>query len=68
MTKEVPPGNYKNIPDLIDVVKSIYGLTLDMKSTDKVKLIGLEIAYNPSTPAAAAAAAAAAACSSAPTI
>ena len=49
MTKEVPPGNYKNIPDLIDVIKSIYGSTMDMKSTDKVKLIGLEIAYNPST-------------------
>lgn len=49
MTKEVPPGNYKSIPDLIDVIKSIYGSTLDKKSTDKVRLIGLDLVYNPST-------------------
>ena len=49
MIKEVTPGYYESIPDLIDVIKSIYGSTLDKKSTDKVKLIGLEIAYNSST-------------------
>ena len=49
MVKEVPPGYYENIPDIIEVIKSIYGSTTDKKSTDKVKLIGLEISYNPST-------------------
>ena len=49
MTKIVPPGYYENIPDLLQVIRSVYGSTLDMKSTDKVKLIGLEITYNPST-------------------
>ena len=29
MTKEVPPGYYENIPDLIAVIESIYGSTLD---------------------------------------
>ena len=49
MVKKVPPGYYGNIPDLIKVIKSIYGSTLDKKSTDKVKLIGMDITYNPST-------------------
>ena len=49
MTKEVPPGYYEKISDLIEVIKTIYGSTKDKKSTDKVKLIGLEITYNPST-------------------
>ena len=49
MVKEVTPGYYDNIPDLIKVIKSMYGSTLDKKSTDKVKLIGLEITYNPFT-------------------
>ena len=49
MIKEVQPGYYENIPDLIEAIKSIYGSTRDKKSTDKVKLIGLEITYNPST-------------------
>ena len=31
------------------MIESIYGSTLDKKSTDKVKLIGLEITNNPST-------------------
>ena len=35
ITKDVPPGNYKNITDLIDVIKSIYGSTLDKKSTTR---------------------------------
>ena len=45
----MPPGYYENIPALLKVIRSIYGSTLDKKSTDKVKLIGLEITYNPST-------------------
>ena len=49
MTKEVTPGYYENIPDLIKVIESIYGSTLDQKSTDKVILIGPKITYNPST-------------------
>ena len=49
MIKEVPPGYYEKISDLIEVIKNIYGSTKDKKSTDKVKLIGLEITYNPST-------------------
>lgn len=49
MIKQVTPGYYENIPELINVIKSIYGSTLDKKSTDKVKLIGLEITYNTST-------------------
>ena len=49
MIKQVTPGYYENIPELINVIKSIYGSTLDKKSTDKVKLIGLEITYNVST-------------------
>ena len=39
----------KKISDLIEVIKNIYGSTKDKKSTDKVKLIGLEITHNPST-------------------
>ena len=46
MTKEVPPGYYENIPALLKVIRSIYGSTPDKKSTDKAKLIGLEITYN----------------------
>ena len=49
MIKEVPPGNYKSIPDLINVIKSIYGSTLDKKSTDKVRLTNLKLVYNAST-------------------
>ena len=49
MIKHVPPGYYENIPDLIEVIKNIYGSTQDKKSTTKVKLIGLEMTYNPST-------------------
>ena len=49
MIKQVTPGYYENISELINVIKSIYGSTLDKKSTDKVKLIGLEITYNAST-------------------
>ena len=49
MIKEVTPGYYENIPVLIEVIKSIYGSTLDKKSTDKVRLIGLKIIYNSST-------------------
>ena len=49
MIKEVTPGYYENIPDLINVIKSTYGSTFDKKSIDKVKLIGLEISFNPST-------------------
>ena len=49
MIKEVTPGYYENIPDLIDVIKSTFGSTLDKKSTNKFKLIGLDISYNPST-------------------
>ena len=33
MVKEVPPGYYENIPDLIDVIKSIYGSTRDRRLT-----------------------------------
>ena len=36
MIKEVTPGYYENIPDMIDVIKSTYQSTLDKKSTDKV--------------------------------
>ena len=50
MVKEVPPGYYENIPDLIDVIKSIYGSTRDRRLTAaKVTLIGLEITYNSTT-------------------
>ena len=50
MVKEVPPGYYENIPDLIDVIKSIYGSTRDRRLTGaKVTLIGLEITYNATT-------------------
>ena len=49
MVKEVPPGYYENIPDLIDVIKSIYGSTRDKLTGAKVTLIGLEIAYNATT-------------------
>ena len=50
MVKEVPPGYYENIPDLIDVIKSIYGSTRDRRLTSTtVTLIGLEITYNSST-------------------
>ena len=50
MVKEVPPGYYENISDLIEVIKSIYGSTQDRRlTTTKVTLIGLEIAYNSST-------------------
>ena len=49
MIKHVPPGYYENIPDLIEVIKNIYGSTQDKKSTTKVKLIGLEMTYNSST-------------------
>ena len=43
MIKQVTRGYNENNLELIDVIKSIYGSTLDRKSTDKVKLIGLEI-------------------------
>ena len=50
MVKEVPPGYYENIPDLIDVIKSIYGSTRDRRLTlATVTLIGLEITYNSTT-------------------
>ena len=50
MVKEVPPGYYENIPDLIDVIKSIYGSTRDRRLTAaKVTLVGLEITYNSTT-------------------
>ena len=50
MVKEIPPGYYENIPDLIDVIKSIYGSTRDRRLTGaKVTLIGLEITYNSTT-------------------
>jgi hypothetical protein len=45
MIKQVAPGYYENISEFISVIKSIYGSTLDKKSTDKVKLIGLEIMH-----------------------
>ena len=48
MFKNVPPGYYENIPDLIDVIKSIYGSTRDRRLTSTtVTLIGLEITYLP---------------------
>ena len=50
MVKEIPPGYYENIPDLIDVIKSIYGSTRDRRlTTTTVTLIGLEITYNSTT-------------------
>ena len=50
MVKQVPPGYYENIPDLIDVIKSIYGSTRDRRLTSTtVTLIGLEITYNSTT-------------------
>ena len=36
MIKHVPPGYYENIPDLIEVIKNIYGSTQDKKSTTNV--------------------------------
>ena len=33
MIKQVTPGYYENISGLINVIKSIYGSTLDKKST-----------------------------------
>ena len=50
MVKEIPPGYYENIPDLIEVIKSIYGSTKDRRLTGaKVTLVGLEITYNATT-------------------
>ena len=50
MVKEVPTGCYERITDLIDVIKSIYGSTMDRRlTTTKVTLIGLEMTYNSST-------------------
>ena len=50
MVKEIPPGYYENIPDLIEVIKSIYGSTQDRRLTAaKVTLVGLEITYNATT-------------------
>ena len=50
MVKEVPPGYYENILDLIDVIKSIYDSTRDSRlNSTTVTLIGLEITYNSST-------------------
>ena len=50
MVKEIPPGYYENIPDLIEVIKSIYGSTKDRRLTAaKVTLVGLEITYNATT-------------------
>ena len=49
MTKEVPPGYYDDIPQLISVIMGIYGSTTEKKSTTKVKLIGLNMTYNSST-------------------
>lgn len=49
MDKEVPTGYYASIPELIAVIKNIYGSTKDKKSNDKVTLEGLEMEYNPST-------------------
>ena len=50
MVKEVPTGYYERITDLIDVIKSIYGSTMDRRlTTTKVTLIGLEMTYNSST-------------------
>lgn len=49
MVKQIPPGYYENIPDLIQMIKNIYGSALDKKSTVKAKLIGLEMTYNSST-------------------